>query len=194
MALDLEKERTKRVSGHSKWSNIKNRKGALDAKKSKVFGQVSKLIRIAVKEGGSGDPQHNANLRGVLEKARAANMPKEKIQKAIDRGLGKSGSGGALQEIIYEAFGPFGEAYLIQLVTDNPNRSSGEIRFILSRQGGALAGPGAAKFLFDKLPSQEYKVKIPLELEENQLAKVTEIIDQLLENEEVEEVYCSVEV
>ena len=181
------------MSGHSKWSNIKNRKGALDAKKSKVFGQVSKLIRIAVKEGGSGDPQHNANLRAVLEKARAANMPKDKIQKEIDRGLGKSTSGRPFQEMLYEAFGPFGEAYLIQAITDNPNRSSSEVRFTLSRQGASLAGPGAAQFLFDKF-NQEYQAKMPLKLAEDQLGKVRETIDQLLENEEVEDVYCSAEV
>lgn len=180
------------MSGHSKWSNIKNRKGALDAKKSKVFGQLSKLIRIAVKEGGSNEPQHNANLRGVLDKAKLANMPKEKIQKAIDRGLGKSKSGVVIQEILYEAFGPFGEAYLVQAITDNPNRTSGEMRFILSRQGASLAGPGSAKFLFERLPGgHEYKAKIPFQLDETQLTKVAEILEHLLENEEVEEVYCS---
>ena len=89
------------MSGHSKWHNIKNRKGAQDAKKGKVFGQMSKLIRVAVREGGSGDPKHNANLRLVLEKAREVNMPKENVQRAIDKGLGKSDKG-QMQEITYE--------------------------------------------------------------------------------------------
>lgn len=179
------------MSGHSKWSNIKNRKGALDAKKSKVFGQLSKLIRVAVKEGGSGDPIHNPALRTVLEKARAANMPKEKTQKAIERGLGKSASGRQWQEVIYEAFGPYGEAYLIAAVTDNPNRSSGELKFALSRAGGSLAGPGSARFLFERTPAGDFQPKIPMTLEPNQLDEVTKIIDSLHENEEVESIYCS---
>ncbi len=180
------------MSGHSKWHNIKNRKEALDSKKSKTFGQISKLIRIAVKEGESGDPQHNASLRTVLEKAHAANMPKDKIQKAIDRGLGKTIGGRPWQEAIYEAFGPLGEAYLILVVTDNPNRSSGELRFTLSRAGGSLAGPGSAKFLFDRTPDNQFVPKIPLILDQAGRAQVMEIMDSLLENDEVEEVFCSV--
>lgn len=179
------------MSGHSKWSNIKNRKGALDAKKSKVFGQISKLIRIAVKEGGSGDPQHNPSLRAVLEKARAANMPKEKTQKAIDRGLGKSASGRPWQEVMYEAFGPFGEAYLIMVITDNPNRTSGELRFALSRVGGSLAGPGSARFLFDRNQENEFIPKILLTLDPSQLDQVAHIIDTLHDDEEIEDIYCS---
>ena len=179
------------MSGHSKWSNIKNRKGALDAKKSKIFGQLSKLIRVAVKEGGSGDPIHNPALRTILEKARAANMPKEKTQKAIERGLGKSDSGKQWQEVIYEAFGPYGEAYLIMAITDNPNRSSGELRFILSRAGGSLAGPGSAKFLFERTPTGDFQPKIPLTLNSGQLNEIAKIVDSLHENEEVENVYCS---
>ncbi|HOZ03113.1 MAG TPA: YebC/PmpR family DNA-binding transcriptional regulator [Candidatus Woesebacteria bacterium] len=187
----LEEEK---MSGHSKWNNIKNRKEALDSKKSKVFGQISKLIRIAVKEGDSGDPQHNVGLRTVLDKARAANMPKDKIQKAIDRGLGKSTSGRPWQEAIYEAFGPQGEAYLILVITDNPNRSSGELRFILSRAGGSLAGPGSAKFLFERSPDNQFVPKIPMVLDQAGREQVLGIMDSLLENDEVEEVFCSVAI
>lgn len=179
------------MSGHSKWSNIKNRKGALDAKKSKIFGQLSKLIRIAVKEGKSGDPQHNSNLRAVLEKARAQNMPKDKVQRAIDCGLGKSESGRELLQITYEAFGQFGEAYLIEAITDNPNRTSGEVRFILSKHNASLAGPGSAKFLFERTQDHVYQPKIPMVLTDEQMTMVQELAEELLNNEDVEEIYCS---
>ena len=179
------------MAGHSKWHNIKNRKGAVDSQRSKVFGDLAKHIRKAVKEGGSGDPQFNPTLRTFLDKARLANMPREKIQKAIDKGLGKSATGATIQEVLYEAFGPFGEAYLVQAVTDNPNRSSSEMKFIFSRHGGAIAGPGSARYLFERIEGAEFRATLPLELTPDQLGSVQILIDTLLEHEDVEDVYTS---
>ena len=182
------------MAGHSKWHNIKNHKGAVDSQRSKVFGDLAKYIRKAVKEGGSGDHQFNPSLRTYLDKARMANMPKEKIQKAIDKGLGKSASGVTIQEVLYEAFGPYGEAYLVQAITDNPNRSSSEMKFIFSRHGGSISGPGSARHLFEKIGGTEYRPTMPLPLSPNQVEAVQILVDTLLEHEDVEDVYCTVQL
>ncbi|MCA9372547.1 YebC/PmpR family DNA-binding transcriptional regulator [Candidatus Woesebacteria bacterium] len=179
------------MSGHSKWNNIKNRKGAVDSQRSKIFGDLAKHIRKAVKEGGSGDPQFNPTLRTLLDKARSANMPKDKIQKAIDKGSGKSANGASIQEVLYEAFGANGEAYLVQAVTDNPNRTSSEMKFIFSRNGGSLAGPGSARYLFERSDSGDFAPTMVLPLDEGQLSQVGALIETLLEHEDVEDVYCS---
>jgi YebC/PmpR family DNA-binding regulatory protein len=179
------------MSGHSKWNNIKNRKGAVDALRSKSFAQVSKQIRIAVKEGKSGDPQFNPSLRSALDKARAVNMPKDKVSAAIDRGLGKSASGAQLQEILYEGFGPGGVGVLIQAITDNANRASADIRFAMSKFGGSLAGPGAAAYLFDR-KGQEFIPKMPMDIEPGQLKQLKQLIDAVSAIEDVEDIYPAV--
>jgi len=182
------------MSGHSKWNNIKNRKGAMDGAKASIFNQLAKLIRIAVKQGGSGDPKSNATLRTLLEKARAANMPKEKVQKAIDTGLGK-GSNGSINEVVYEGYGPGGAAFLVVAQTDNPNRTSGEIKFIFSRNYGALSGPGSAMFLFTKNDAQSYQVRMPLVIEdETSLTQLLDLRLALEENDDVEDVYVSADL
>lgn len=180
------------MAGHSKWNNIKNRKGAVDSQRSKIFGELAKHIRKAVKEGGSGDPQFNPTLRTLLDKARAANMPKDKIKKAIDKGLGKSESGASVQEVLYEAFGPAGEAYLLQVITDNPNRTSSEIKFIFSRNGGSVAGPGAARYLFERDEGGGYRPVQSFELTDDQLTAAQTLYDALLEHDDIEDVFCSV--
>lgn len=179
------------MAGHSKWNNIKNRKGAVDAARARVFNQIAKLIRIAVKQGGSGDPKSNASLRTLLDKARAANMPKDKIQRAIDSGLGKSSTGASINEVVYEGYGPGGVGILVVAQTDNANRTSGEIKFIFSRHNGSLAGPGAAMFLFAK-EGQEYKPTMPMEIEDEAImTQLLDLRDAFLQNEDVEDVYFS---
>lgn len=179
------------MAGHSKWHNIKNTKAAADAKKSKIFGQLSRQIRVSVKENGSGDPQHNATLRTILEKARAENMPKEKIQRAIDAGLGK-GAGGELREIVYEGFGPGGVGMLVVATTDNLNRTSSEIRNIFSQGNGSLGSPGSAKYLFTMNPDGGYATAIPFPVTDpTQQTQLQQLIDDLTEQEDVEEVFCS---
>lgn len=181
------------MAGHSKWNNIKNRKGAADSKRANVFAQLSKQIRIAVKEGKSDNPQFNPTLRLALDKARAANMPKDKIQRAIDRGMGKGAAGANVQEVTYEAFGPGGVALLIQAVTDNLNRTGGEIRFILSRNGGSMAGPGAAKYMFQRSSDgQGYEPTMALEVSEDDAESLLTLIESLEEHDDVEEVFSNV--
>jgi len=180
------------MAGHSKWNNIKNRKGAVDAKRAKTFSSIGKLIKAAVKEGGSGDPQFNPSLRTILEKARAANMPKQNIQRAIERGLGRSASGAQMNEIVYEGFGPGGVAILAVAVSDNPNRAAADIRFMFSKAGGSLAGPGSASYMFTRDAHGGYVCTMPLEgVSEADAVKISELVDILLEYEDIEDVFTA---
>jgi len=178
------------MAGHSKWNNIKNRKGAQDKRKSQVFSQLSRLIRAAAKKGNSGDPKSNPGLRLVLDKARLANMPKDKVQKAIDVGLGKT-AGKQIQEIVYEAFGPGGVAMMIVALTDNVNRSSAEIRFILNKFGASLGSPGSAKYMFNRNEEGEFVATIKLDCSGEDQEKMLELIDSLRDFEDVEDVFVA---
>ncbi len=180
------------MAGHSKWHNIKNRKGALDAKRGKVFGEISKAIRIAVREGKSDDPKSNPTLRTVLEKARAANMPKEKITKAIERGMGRSAAGATIQEVAYEGFGPGGIAIIAVAHTDNANRMSAEIKYAFSRNYGSLGGPGSAMYLFQRSQDGGYAPTISMELPDSQTeTQLRQLVEALQELDEVEDVYMA---
>ncbi len=178
------------MSGHSKWNNIKNRKGAIDSQRAAVFNQLAKQIRISVKLGKSGDPKSNASLRMLLDKARQANMPKEKVQKAIDTGLGRSATG-VINEVVYEGFGPGGVGILAVAHTDNANRTSSEIKFIFSRGGGALGGPGSAMYLF-KRNGDEYETTMPIPVEDEATQEqLAALLDELEANDDVEAVYAA---
>jgi len=135
------------MSGHSKWSTIKRKKGAEDAKRGKIFTRLARDITVAAREGG-GDPDSNPTLRTAVDKARGANMPKDNIERAIKKGTGEL-AGGNLEEITYEAYGPHGIPILIKCMTDNRNRTLAEIRKVLNRQGGNLAEAGAVSWMFD---------------------------------------------
>lgn len=179
------------MAGHSKWSNIKHKKAAEDKKRGKIFSKISRNIRAVVRENGSGDPEVNVNLRVWLDKAREANMPKENIQRAIDAGLGK-GANGPMQEIIYEGFGPQGIGMLIVALTDNKNRTTAEVRNILNKQGGSLGAPGSVKYMFKRSQDQGYECTMPLDIQDDkQLQQIKTLIDQLLELEDVEDIYCA---
>lgn len=183
------------MAGHSKWNNIKNKKEATDSKKAKVFSQLSKHIRIAVKEGKSDSPQFNPSLRLALDKARAANMPKDKIQRAIDRGMGKGAAGAIIQEVTYEAFGPGGGALMIMVVTDNTIRTSSDMKFILSRHNGSMASPGSAKYMFQRsADGTGYTPTMSLELSDEDLAQAMELIDALEAYDDVEEVFTTIQL
>ncbi len=177
------------MSGHSKWNNIKNKKGAADKKRGKLFGQLSKNIRVAVREHGNNpDPSSNAALRLAVEKARLANMPQENIKRAIDRAMGV-GKGGSLDEVVYEGYGPHGVAFLIIVITDNKVRTASEIRALFSKHGGSLGGPGSAAFMFERT-ANEYVVSIPLPItDEAQKAEIETFEEALNEHDDVEEVY-----
>ncbi|MCD6450346.1 MAG: YebC/PmpR family DNA-binding transcriptional regulator [Thermotogaceae bacterium] len=136
------------MSGHNKWANIKHRKMAQDAKRSKIFTKLIRELIVAAREGG-GDPEKNPRLRAAIERARAANMPKDNIEKAIKRGTGELG-GDQLYEITYEAYAPGGVALLIKVVTDNKNRSAQEVRHVLSKYGGNMAESGSVGWIFER--------------------------------------------
>lgn len=139
------------MSGHSKWATTKRKKAAIDAKRSKVFTKVAKLITIAARDGKSGDPASNPSLRLAIDNAKAVSMPKDNIDRAIKRGIGANGEGANLEEIVYEAYGPSGAALLIECLTDNKNRALSEIKAILNKTGGSLAGTGSVSYLFKKM-------------------------------------------
>lgn len=175
------------MSGHSKWNTIKHKKAATDAKKGKAYSVVSRLIRISVKEGKSGDPEQNPRLRLAIEKARAVNMPKENIQRAIDRGLGKSKSGQVFEEITYEGYGPGGVGFMVFVVTDNRNRTSGEIRSCFEKNNGSLGGPGSSAFMFERNSEGDYATTMPaLGLSEQDLAAANRLIEALEADDDVE--------
>ena len=135
------------MSGHSKWSTIKRKKGAEDAKRGKIFTRLARDLMLAARHGG-GDPDSNPTLRTAIDKARAANMPKDNIERAIKKGTGEL-EGGELDEIMYEAYGPHGIPILIQCMTDNRNRTLADIRRVFNRQGGSLAEAGAVSWMFE---------------------------------------------
>ncbi|RME99299.1 MAG: YebC/PmpR family DNA-binding transcriptional regulator [Chloroflexi bacterium] len=135
------------MSGHSKWSTIKRKKGAEDAKRGKIFTRLARDIMLAARTGG-GDPNSNPSLRLAVEKARAANMPKDNIERAIKKGTGEL-EGGAVEEITYEAFAPHGIPVLIKCVTDNRNRTLADVRRILNKMGGNMAEAGSVSWMFD---------------------------------------------
>ncbi|WP_077614607.1 YebC/PmpR family DNA-binding transcriptional regulator [Caenibacillus caldisaponilyticus] len=136
------------MAGHSKWKNIQHRKSAQDAKRGRLFMKMSKDIFTAAKEGG-GDPDSNPALRTAIEKARAVNMPNENIERAIKKATGNL-DGVSYEEITYEGYGPGGVAVMVDVLTDNKNRSASEIRHAFSKHGGNLGESGCVAFMFDK--------------------------------------------
>ena len=136
------------MAGHSRWAKVKHFKGGIDAKRGRIFAKLSREITIAAKQGG-GDPNMNARLRMVLLKCRGANLPSDNIERAIKRGTG-GGEGASFEDLVYEAYGPSGVALLIELTTDNRNRSASEIRSLLTKSGGAIAATGSVTRLFQR--------------------------------------------
>lgn len=136
------------MSGHSKWSTIKRKKGVADAKRGKVFTKLIREIQTAARMGGS-DLEGNPRLRLAVEKARGSNMPKDNIERAVQKGVGGS-DGGEFEEILYEGYGPGGVAILLETLTDNRNRTVSEIRHLLTKHGGNLGAAGCVSYLFEK--------------------------------------------
>jgi len=136
------------MSGHSKWSKIKHQKAVTDVNKGKIFTKLGNAITIAVREGGGvGDPNSNFRLRLAIEKAKDANMPKDNIERAIEKGKG-AGGGNNISEIIYEGYGPMGVAFLVETTTDNRARTTAEIKNLFDKSGGKLGEPGSVAFQF----------------------------------------------
>lgn len=137
------------MAGHSKWSNIKRRKGAEDAKRAKIFTKMGREIQVAVRDGGA-DPEFNPRLAAAIARAKAANVPNDNIERSIKRGSGADG-GVDYDEITYEGYGPGGVAVIVQSLTDNRNRTAGEIRHLFDRNGGNLGTSGSVTFMFETI-------------------------------------------
>jgi YebC/PmpR family DNA-binding regulatory protein len=136
------------MAGHSKWASIKHRKAATDAKRGKLFTKLARAITVAAREGG-GDPAGNHTLAAAIEKAKGYSMPKDNIQRAIDRGTGE-GDAGEIERVVYEGYGPGGAAVLVEALTDNRNRTGAEVRNIFDKQGGNLGEPGSVAWQFER--------------------------------------------
>jgi YebC/PmpR family DNA-binding regulatory protein len=137
------------VSGHSKWSSIKHKKGAADAKRGKLFSKLSRAIIVAAKEGG-GDPANNLALQNAIEKARSYSMPKDNIERAIARGAGADADAQAFETVVYEGYGPEGVAVIVEALTDNRNRTAADVRHLFAKSDGNLGTAGAVAWLFER--------------------------------------------
>ena len=137
------------MSGHSKWASIKHKKAATDAKRGQLFTKLARAITVAAREGG-GDPDSNFTLAAAVEKAKSYSMPKDNIQRAIDRGTGAGGGDEQIQRVVYEGYGPGGAAVLVDTLTDNRNRTGSEVRNIFDKAGGNLGEPGSVAWQFEK--------------------------------------------
>jgi YebC/PmpR family DNA-binding regulatory protein len=137
------------MSGHSKWASIKHKKAATDAKRGQLFTKLARAITVAAREGG-GDPDANYTLAAAVEKARSYSMPKDNIQRAIDRGTGEGGAGDQIERVIYEGYGPGGAAILVEALTDNRNRTGSEVRHAFDKHGGSLGEPNSVAWQFEK--------------------------------------------
>ncbi len=136
------------MSGHSKWSSIKHKKAATDARRGQLFTKLARAIAVAAREGG-GDPESNFTLAAAIDKARSFSMPKENIQRAIDRGTGAGGGDEEIERVVYEGYGPGGAAILVEALTENRNRTGSEVRHAFDKSGGSLGEPGSVAWQFE---------------------------------------------
>ncbi len=178
------------MSGHSKWANIKRKKEVTDAKKSKIFSKMSKLLSVAARDGGS-DPDSNPKLRVIVEKAKEARMPKENIERAIAKGSGDGGANEFL-EVTYEGFGPNGEAFYIRGLTDNVNRTVSEIRNIFSKHNGSLGGQGSTAYIFQPDPENPLFTSQIDDLAV--AAKLESLLEDLDDHDDVQDVFVNFEL
>lgn len=177
------------MSGHNKWSQIKHRKGASDAARSKIWGKLAQ--RIAVESRIAHGDIHSPTLRTMIEKARKENMPKENIDRAVAKGMGAEAQ--ALESITYETYGPGGAAIVIQTLTDNRNRTAAEIKHVLTKNGLSLATPGSALWAFTHLPDGSYDAQSTVSLSEDENEALMKILDEIDSHNDVEEVYTNAE-
>ena len=177
------------MSGHSKWHKVKNEKALKDPKKSKNFTRIAKLIQIAAREGGP-DPDSNASLRRAMEEAKSNNIPKENIQRAINKGAGIGGEN-PVEDITLEGYGPGGIAIMVSAATDSRNRTVAEIRSIFKQNGGALGEPGSAAYVFGNDPTNP-SFKTPV-TDPEQKGQLEELLSQLEEQEDILQVFHNLE-
>lgn len=174
------------MAGHNKWSKIKRQKAGTDAQKSKIFGKMVRYITVEAKK--SGGNLNSPGLKTAIEKARAANMPNDTIDRAIKKAT--TDNSAVMESITYEAYGPGGSALIIEALTDNRNKAAQEIKHILSASGFALANPGSASWAFSK-QGQEWIPQTTIEISEDDAALLGTLIEQLEENDEVQDVYTN---
>src|SRR3989344_3152467 len=175
------------MSGHSKWAQIKYKKAASDAKRGKIFSKLSRAITIAAREPGT-DPKTNSRLAAAVEEARKANMPSDNIERAIKKASAKESA--ELKEVVYEAYGPGGSAAIITAVTDNSNRTTNEIKHLLSEHGAKLGVEGSAMWAFDK-QGRDFTAKFPMALPEADAKKFEALLEVLDDHDDVQEVYSN---
>ena len=160
------------MSGHSKWHNIQKTKGAADAKRSQAFTKIAREMIVAVKEGGSGDPNNNSRLATVIAKAKAANMPNDNIKRTIDKALG-AGNTDNFEKVVYEGYGPSGVAVIVEALTDNRNRTAPEVRHLFDKYGGNMGASGCVSWSFDR------KGVIVIDNEDGDMDEETVMMDAL---------------
>lgn len=177
------------MSGHSKWAQIKHKKGVTDAKKGQLFSKLAKMITIAAKEL-SADPKTNSRLASAIEEAKAVNMPNDNIERAIKRATEKDAS--ELKEVVYEAYGQGGSAIIITAVTDSSNRTTNEIKHLLSEHGGKLGNQGSAMWAFTK-KEKDYIPNFPISLSSEDNKKFESLLEALDNQEDVENVFSNIE-
>lgn len=184
------------MSGHSKWAQIKYKKASSDAKRGKLFSKISRIITLTAKELGT-DPKTNSKLAAAVEEARKANMPSDNIERAIKKASAKESA--ELKETIYEAYGPGGSTVVITAITDNPNRTTNEIKHLLSEHGAKLGGQGSAMWAFDRTENPAdiqtdkplFTPKYPLQLSETDSKKFEALLSALDDHDDVQEVYSN---
>lgn len=179
------------MAGHSKWANIKHKKAKMDAQKGKIYTRFSKLIIVAVREGGP-DPNTNSRLRDAIEKAKQANMPNDNIERAIKRGSGELG-GGNIEEIIYEGYGPGGVAIMVDATTDNRNRTAGEMRHLFDKYGGNLGESGCVAWMFEKKGLILIEKKDDIDVDNIMMLAIDSGADDVEESEDAIEITTTVE-
>lgn len=175
------------MSGHNKWSKIKHKKAASDATKSKVFGKLVRLIQVEAKKS-NGDV-NSPGLATAIAKALKANMPKDNIERAIK----KASDAGETQAVMYEAYGPGGVGIIITGLTENNNRTSSEVKHILSKNNGSLGAQGSVSWNFEKNSENEWKPKTLVSLSESEESSLENLIETLEENDDIQEVYHNAE-
>lgn len=174
------------MAGHNKWSKVKHKKAATDAKKGKIFSKYSRLITLEAKKAG-GD-RNAPGLTAVIERARKESMPSDNIDRAIQKGFG--GEGAAMEEALYETYGPGGTAILITAVTDNPNRTSPEVKHLLSKAGYQLGAPGSSSWAFTKT-NEGYIPNSPIDLSDEDGEKLATLVETLEEHDDIQDIYTT---
>ncbi len=180
------------MSGHSKWSTIKNKKAKTDAQRGKIFTKIGRELTVAVKSGGA-DPETNANLKNLIVKARENNMPNDNIKRVIDKASG-TGDNTNYEEFVYEGYGPAGVAVILDIMTDNKNRTAGEIRHIFAKTGGNLGETGCVGWMFDTKGVLTIEVDKNTNLEEIELAAIEAGADDVQAEDDLIEVACPLEI